>query len=293
MPRIVSSAPRWSVSVLAAAGVFLAAASVLQAHDFWLVPNAFAIAPGGDVVVRGQTSSRFPTSESAVTPDRVADARVIDAGGSTPIRDLAVDGRTLRFSHRPAAAGQLMVAVTTRPRNVRESAESFRRYVELEGVPELVERYRAEGRLPTDSVTRRYSKYAKTFVEAGRGGPRVYERTAGHPLEFVPLSDPAAVAAGGTFAVRLLLDGEPLVGVRVHASGVPAGPGISDEQAASRAREATVTTDAQGVARFAVPAAGLWNVRTLHIVPAEPGSGADWDAHWATLVFGVGPSPTS
>ena len=286
MPRPAPPARRRPLVVLAAGVALLLTASVLDAHDFWLVPNAFAIAPGDNLVVRGQTSSRFPTSEAAVPPERVADARVIEAGGTTPIRDLAVDERSLRLSYRPTAAGQAMVAVTTRPRNVRESAESFRRYLELEGVPELVERYRSEGRLPTDSVTRRYTKYAKTLVEVGRGGGRVYDRTAGHPLEFVPLSDPSTLRAGDSFAVRLLLRGRPLPGIRVHASGVPAG--MNDEQAAAQARESTATTGADGVARFELPVAGLWNVRTLHIVPADAGTGADWDAHWASMVFGVG-----
>lgn len=288
--RLIPPLPRRrSFPALAAAFGVLGAAITVEAHDFWLVPNAFAVGTGSEVIVRGQTSSRFPTSEAAVAPDRVADARVIEAGGTTPIGNLAVEGRSLRLSFRPAGAGQKLVAVTTRPRTVRESAESFRRYLELEGVPELVEHYRREGRLPVDSTARRYTKYAKTLVEVGRGGPRVYDRAAGHPLEFIPLSDPGALKAGDTFAVRLLLRGRPVPGVRVHASGVPTGPGVTDEQAAAQAREATAPTDAEGVARFSLPAAGLWNVRTLHIVPADAGPGADWDAHWASLVFGVGP----
>lgn len=64
-------------------------------------------------------------------------------------------------------------------------------------------------------------------------------------------------------------------------------PGLAPEAAAQQAIEMEGETDAQGVVRFAVQSAGLWNVRTLHIVPADPGSGADWDVHWATLVFGA------
>lgn len=284
--------PRRARLVLAA-GALLAGAASLSAHDFWLVPNAFVVAPGGDVVVRGQTSSRFPTSEAAVPPDRVADARVVEASGSTPVRDLSAAGKSLRLAFRPSTPGQKLVALTTRSRTVRESAESFRRYLELEGVPELVGRYQREGKLPRDSVTRRYTKYAKTLVEVGTGGPRVFDRPVGHPVEFVPLGDPAALRAGDTLAVRLLYRSRPLAGVRVHASGVPMEPGMDDAQAAARAREVSVTTDAQGMVRVPVESAGLWNVRTLHIVPADAGPGADWDAHWATLVFGVGPAATS
>jgi hypothetical protein len=45
-------------------------ATAATANDFWLIPNAFAIAAGADVTVHEQTSSAYPTSESAVTTDR-------------------------------------------------------------------------------------------------------------------------------------------------------------------------------------------------------------------------------
>jgi ketosteroid isomerase-like protein len=271
----------------AAVGLLLIAATT-AAHDFWLIPNAFLIAPGNVLEVRGQTSSRFPTSEGAVGPDRVAGARIIDASGATPLRDLPVAEKSLLIRQPVRTPGQKIVAVTTRPRSVRESAEGFRHYLVVESPPEALERYQREGKLPTDSITRRYTKYAKTFVEVGSGGPRVYQQAVDHPLEFIPLSDPAALRAGDTLGVRLLLRGQPLAGVKVHASGVPADLGLT-AAAAERAQEVTVHTDAHGVARIPVGRAGLWNARTIHIEPAPAGSGADWDTHWVSLVFGAAP----
>lgn len=261
----------------------LATASALFAHDFWLVPDAFRITLGGWIEVRGQTSSRFPTSESAVTVDGVADARVISAAGEETIRDLSVAGTSLLLRSRPTTPGQRILAVRLHPRSVRESAESFRRYLELEGAPEALERYGREGLLPrTDSVTRRYAKYAKTFVEVGEGGPRAFVRVAGHPLEFVPLADPATVRLGDTLAVRLLYRGRPLADARLHAGAAPRGGGTR-----LAGQEPHLETDGDGVARVFIDRSGLWNVRTLQIVPADAGSGADWDAHWATIVFEV------
>ncbi|MBW3570946.1 MAG: DUF4198 domain-containing protein [Gemmatimonadetes bacterium] len=276
--------------VAAGITVLLATAATLSAHDFWLIPNAFTIAPGSVLEVRGQTSSRFPTSEVAVTPDRVADARIVDASGTTPLSDLSVSDQSLLIRQPVRTPGQKIVAVTTRPRSVRESAEGFRNYLVVEGAPEALERYQREGKLPVDSITRRYAKYAKTMVEVGRNGPRAYQQVVGHPLEFVPLSDPAALRAGDTLSVRLLFRGQPLAGIKVHASGVPAGPGVAPAAAAERAQEVTVDTDACGVARIPVGREGLWNVRTLHIEPAPAGSGADWDTHWVSFVFSAGAS---
>lgn len=270
--------------------VLLGTAATLSAHDFWLIPNAFTIASGSVLEVRGQTSSRFPTSEVAVTPDRVADARIVDASGTTHLRDISVADQSLLIREPVRTPGQKIVAVTTKPRSVRESAEGFRNYLVVEGAPEALERYEREGKLPTDSITRRYAKYAKTMVEVGRDGPRAYEQVVGHPLEFVPLSDPAALRAGDTLRVRLLFRGQPLAGIKVHASGVPAGAGVAPAAAAERAQEVTADTDARGVVRIPVGREGLWNARTLHIEPAPAGSGADWDTHWVSFVFSAGAS---
>jgi len=42
------------------------------------------------------------------------------------------------------------------------------------------------------------------------------------------------------------------------------------------------------IAASLLASAGLWNVRALYILPAPSGSGADWDVHWATFVWGIG-----
>lgn len=42
----------------------LVTAALAVAHDFWLVPDAFRVAAGGELVMRGQTSSARPASRS-------------------------------------------------------------------------------------------------------------------------------------------------------------------------------------------------------------------------------------
>lgn len=275
----------WS-AIAAACGVFVFAV-LAEAHDFWLVPDAFRVAAGESVQVRGQTSSKFPTSESAVALDRVADAQLIGAAGSERITELSHSGTSLLLRHRPATPGQRIVAVTLRPRSVRESSASFRRYLELEGAPEALRRIDQEGLLRgRDSLTRRYAKYAKTLVEVGSGGPRAFSRVASHPLEFVPARDPGALRAGDTIDIRLLYRGQPLRKAQVHAGAAPGGN--ADLASTSAEADVHLVTDGEGRLRLRLTRDGLWNVRTIHVVKAEANSGADWDTHWATLVFYVG-----
>lgn len=285
------------VWTLVAAGVaVLGLAAIAEAHDFWLVPNAFTNAPGAQIVIRGQTSSRFPTSESAVTTDRVASAHLLGASSSERIDGLSTSGTSLLLRHRPTTSGQRVVAVQLFPRSMRESAASFRRYLELEGAPEALARVDREGLLRgRDSVTRRYAKYAKTVVEIGTNGPRAFSRIAGHPLEFMPQDDPSRLRVGDTLRVRLVHQGQPLTGIRVHSDVVdsagsrPATASAAQSAAPANGSTTDHVTDADGLIRVPITRAGLWNVRTIHIVQADATSGADWDAHWATLVFRAAP----
>ncbi len=298
-----SSCSRLFRSLAIASGALMGVslfASFVLAHDFWLVPDAFEVARGGRIEIRGQTSSAFPTSESAVAIERIAEARILTARGASRLRDFSHAGTSLRIRHRPTSSGQHVITMSLHPRTVRESAEGFRRYMVLEGAPEALERYEREGRLPSaDSITRRYAKYAKTLVEVGRGGPRAFARLAGHPVELVPVRDPAALRAGDTLPVRLLYRGRRLANARVHAGVASAAVVTAEASARSSAAGGALaanadadlhfTTDSAGLIRVPVGRDGLWNVRTIQIVPADAGPGADWDVHWATLVFRVLP----
>ena len=262
------------VAVLVAAGTL-----VVGAHDFWLVPDATVVGRNADIVIRGQTSSVFPTSESAVTTDRIAEARVLGSTGEETIEARSTEGTSLVLRHRPKSQGQQVIGVSLGWRHVNETADSFRNYLVAEGAEDALKRYEAAGTLPTAAIVRRYAKYGKTLVEFG-DGPRAFTRVVGQPLEFVPLTDPASLQSGGTLRVRILFQGAPLARARVHGEVAPT-PGRTSP------KDVTLVSDDEGVVTLPVGAAGLWNVRTIHVVPAPAGADADWDVHWASFVFSV------
>lgn len=257
----------------------LVTAAMAGAHDFWLVPDAFQVAAMGEVVVRGQTSSAFPTSLSAVTPDRVTEARIVGAADDERIAALSTRETSLVLRHRPRTPGQKIVAVAVGWRHVDETAASFRKYLVGEGAEDALKHYDRTGQLLTADIVRRYAKYGKTVVEVGEG-PRAFDRVIAHPLEFIPLADPSAATVPSALRMRLMFQGQPLAGARVHA-GVAPGAG----QPAPR--ELTLTTSGEGVVIVPVGAVGVWNVRTIHVVPAPAGADANWDVYWATFVYTV------
>lgn len=279
---------RTGIVVAAAAVALLLGASVLSAHDFWLVPTALPIAPGDLVEIHGQTSTSFPTSISAVTPDRVGEARVLSASSDERVTELSVSEKSLMLRYRPTTAGQRVVAVALASRDARTTAERLQRYLALEGAPALAERYAREGAYPkADSVTQTSAKFAKTIVEVGVRGPRAFTRAVGHALELVPVNDPTTLHAGDTLVVRLVYHAKPLAGAQLHAGSAPRDLSSAADSNATHATpsELTLVTTADGTARVPIAEGGLWNVRALHGVAAPGGTGERWEVFFATLVF--------
>lgn len=273
--------------IAAISGVLTVFSTVaLLAHDFWIVPNAFVVAAGGTMEIRGQTGTKFPTSISAVAPERVAEARVVGASEDERITDLSVKDSSLILRHKPSTPGQRIVAVALVARTSRTTPANLKRYIALEGNAELAERYERDGTYPkTDSVTQRAAKYAKTIVEIGKGGPRAFARAVGHALEFVPVIDPSMLHAGDSLAVRLLFRGQPVAGAHLHA-GAAASPNAATDGGV-QGKDLSIVTGSDGVAKIPLAQPGLWNVRTLHAAPGAGGS-TEWEVAFATLVFNVG-----
>lgn len=262
--------------------------SVALAHDFWVVPISFSVAIGEPLAIRGQTGTRFPRSESAVAPERVLEASLIGAKEAERLTDFSVIEKSLLIRHRPTTAGQRVVAVALTPTVRRVSATGLKRYLGLEGAPELAERYEREGVFAKfDSTSQRSQKFAKSVVEVGQGGPRAFARTAGHALELVPVKDPATVRAGEVFEVRLLFRGKPLASAYLRAGIAGSDSGV---EASSNRADTTLVTGPDGIARLPLRADGVWNVRALHAAAIEGSGEPAWEVDFATLVFRAEPS---
>ncbi len=273
--------------VLSVAALLTAvSATMVLAHDFWIVPISFTVASGNVLEVLGQTGSKFPTSQSAVQTERVAEARLIGASQDERVTDFSVRERSLLLRHKPQGAGQRVVAVSLIPSSRRVPVAGLKRYIGLEGAPELAQQLEKDGAFPNvDSVAQRSQKFAKAVLEVGEGGPRAFSKTVGHALELVPMNDPAALHAGHTIDVKLLYHGRPVANAYLRA-------GLAPKDTTVASRDTTLITNAEGIARLSIRESGLWNVRSLHAAPAANVPN-EWEVFFVTLVFnaraGLGP----
>ena len=261
--------------------VTLASASLAFAHDLWLVPARFSVAPGARVTVALNTGDTFPASEGAVRPERVERASVVTAAGTTLVTSFRAEGKsTVADVTAPRDGGGMVVEVVLAPVATRQPRASFDEFVRHEGLDEVAA---ALARQPSRRAEERrtYAKYAKTLlrVGGGAGAAALYARPLGHRLEIVPEADPQSLGRGEPLPVRLLFDGRPLANARLVV-------GSTDAATATQSKMTGVRTDGAGRARLkTVSPGGAHYVHALHMIPSSGGADVEWESFWATLTF--------
>src|SRR6185295_8811529 len=118
-----------------------------------------------------------------------------------------------------------------------------------------------------------FSRCAKTLLLSGPLDAGQGDRSLGFPLELVAERNPYAIAAGQDLPVRLTYEGRPLAGALVAAM---------NQDASSKL---TARSDKDGRVHFRLPGAGMWMIKAVHMIPAQPGAQADWQSFWASLTF--------
>lgn len=255
---------------LALGGFSLAAEA--PAHDFWVQPERYIAAPGETVGLRLFIGDAFAGLPFLRDPKHLAEFFVVGPRGRS-----AVSGRPNRLEVGeigPLDAGAWVVAYRSNFTLSTMKAERFDDYLRKEGFEEArrVRAARGDSAAPGREA---YARATKAIVEAG-GDSAGYDAALGLPLEFVPERAPAGMRPGEVFTVRLLLAGDALADAPVTAFAA-AAPDLP-----IRAR-----TDSAGRAELILRHAGAWLVRAVHMAPAAPGRGADWESLWASLTFSV------
>jgi uncharacterized GH25 family protein len=253
----------WSV-----AAVWLSAGVALQAHDFWIEPSTFHPAPGTTVAVSlrmGQDFKGDPVPRSSRAIERFV---VRQTGREEPIDGLEhIDPAGWL---RADGAATAVVAYRSRASFVEQPAAQFEAYLRQEGLERVIgDRATRHERL--DPGREHFSRSAKALLTGARSSAAVTQ-PVGLEYEIVPDEDPTA--HGGAFRGRVLYRGEPLAGALVVAM-LRSDPSM----------RLGVRSDRRGAFAFALPRAGVWLLKSVHMVRASFFSSADWDSQWASLVF--------
>jgi len=267
--------------IVIATVLLLVTSASLAAHDLFLRPDSFFVAPDATISVR-VLNGTFSKSENAVARERLRDISVVTPDGvnhpDTSEWDDRSDTTTSRLSVRVGPSGTYVIGASVRPRELTLAAKDFNAYLASDGVPDVLAARRKNNELQMPA-RERYSKHVKAIVQVGDRRTDTYTIALGYPAELIPLDNPYALRRGGTLRVRALVEGQPVANQFVVAGGrTPSG---------ARIAQRSVRTDSAGVARVRISSRGAWYVKFIHMERSAADTTIDYESKWATLTFGV------
>ena len=249
-----------------------------QAHDFWLQPQSWQVAPGKPlpfVVEVGHGSFRQQWGADGGHLLALSD---LANGGAVDVRPLFKPGGEVPHLTRTfRREGLHIISLVSTNAASDLPAIRFNDYIKAEGLTPAIDGRTRAGKMGTNG-RELYSRRAKALVQVGRASPgdnALATRPIGLTLEIVPLRSPYALAADHILPVQILYEGRPLAGALVKLTSL--------EFDAKPLR--TMRSDAAGRASFEVPPVGDWLVNVIWTKPvANPQ--ADYLTTFSSLTFG-------
>ncbi|MEW5919204.1 MAG: DUF4198 domain-containing protein, partial [Gemmatimonadota bacterium] len=150
-------------------------------------------------------------------------------------------------------------------------------YLREDGIPDVLEARRKSGELEKPAKEL-YHKHVKALIQVGETRSEHFATVLGYPAEIVPLENPYTLARGATLRVRTLVDGKAAAHQYVLYGGRTPNEG--------RIEQRNVRSDAEGVARIPLSAAGTWYVKFINMARVDRDT-VDYESKWATLTFQV------
>jgi len=253
-----------------AAAVALGGATV-AAHDLWIEPTAFLPQVGKVVGLRLRVGQDLMGDPVPRDPALIKDFVVADATGTQPIvgRDGADPAGLLRI----AAPGLHVVGYQSEPSRIALAAEKFNQYLSEEGLEHIAELRARRGQTNADTQDS-FTRCAKSLIQSGVATEAQQDRALGFRLELVAGRNPYLLVPGDELPVRLTYEQRPLVGALIVA-----------QNRRDPAAKISVRSDKDGRVRFRLPAAGMWLIKVVHMVPAPAAPQSEWASYWASLTF--------
>jgi len=264
------------------ASVVLATALAASAHEMFLKPQSFYLAPNTNTAV-ALYNGTFDKSENPVTRERMGDVSIMVGGKvSHPGAGLWRDDKVTSYlGVAVKEPGTYVVGVSTKPKIIELSADNFEAYLKHDGIEDVL-KARQAARAPRTSVRERYSKHVRTILQVGSTQTNDFSRPLGYPAEILIQQNPAALKVGDTLSFKALYKGQAMKGQLVYASFEGFHGHSADGGHINAVR---LRTDAAGMGSFKITRPGKWYVTLINMQKAT--GDADYESNWSTVTFEV------
>lgn len=268
-------------------------------HDLYLKMETYFLTPNQEATLQ-LFNGTFEKSENIITRDRMLDASFVANGVRNAISESEwkdLDSTITQVTFTPNKAGTYVAGVATKARNIELKAADFNDYLKHDGILDMLD-YRSKNQLMEEDAIESYQKHVKAIFQVGEQKTDDWKTALGYPIEFIPLSNPYDSYSGGSIALQLLLEGEPLANQLVYANHLSKGHhhdnhdhdhshDESNIEGHSHTDGQQLRTNNEGVVEVALQEDGIYYIRTIHMVNIEDDEVVTHASKWATLTFEV------
>jgi len=255
--------------------LFVLAALPVRAHEFWIDPESYQVAPGEPIVAQLRVGAEFKGSVQSYFPQRFARFEVkmgetllpVEGRlGDIPAMDMVIPG-----------SGLAVIVHQTKGDILRYRERAlFEDFVAHKDLGDVLERHAARG-LPELEFRESYTRYAKSLVAVGDGAGA--DAPVGLHTEIVALANPYTDDLSEGLPVQVLYEGAPRgdAQVELFAEDVAGEVGITLHR-----------TDAAGIAVLPMAPGTEYLVDAVVMEDTgndDPDAGPVWHSAWAALTF--------
>lgn len=255
----------------------LCAPMAARAHEFWIEPQAYALAPGDALRASLKVGEMFAGASYPYVPDNFLRFEAGPADRLRPVPGRMGDRPALALE--PHATGLwVIVHETTALWLTYDGWERFEAFTGQHDLGAARDLHRARG-LPDNGFREMYFRHAKSLVAVGDGRSGA-DRRLGLEVEIVAETNPYTVRDGGPVVLRMFDGGAPRADAQMELFVRHGGKVTRD----------TLRSDAQGRVTAVLPAGAevLANFTTLEPVEGDPAAReAVWLSRWASLTFAM------
>lgn len=252
----------------------LFAAAPAMAHEFWISPPDYTVAPGDPLVADIRVGQEFSGSAYSFVEQNFNRFEVIGPSGPVDVTGRAGDRPALNMS-APEEGLMIVVHETTTYTLTYSEWQKFVNFATHKDFTHVLDEHREKG-LPDTGFVEAYIRYAKSLVAVGDGAGS--DKVVGLRTEIVAGKNPYTDDLSDGFPVQVLLDGAPRAGAQVELF--------------ERGPDGTVTislhrTDAEGNALLPLRPDSEYLVDAVAMEYLDPPgkAGAVWRSLWASLTF--------
>ena len=269
-------------SVFSLSLLFGPIASLGDAHEFWIAPQAYLVSKDAKIIAElrnGQGFSGVNLPYLSMKTERLdityatQTAEITMRNGDTPALVTASLGQGLHL-----LAYQSSLSVVS-----YEKWENFASFVVHKDLGVTKEAHLAAG-FALENFSEIYRRFSKSLVGVGSG--QGFDRALGLEVEFVAQTNPFATEPNRGFEVLLLKDGAPSPHLQIE---------IFEKAPDETVNTTTTNTNAEGRALFEVKAGHSYMLDAVFLrhPTAELAQkwGADYESRWANLTFYIPPAP--